>query len=113
MYKISALLVKYFKLRFQMVSSMHWESSKCNLVTSYGDYWARVFRSLYGFRIKKDQFNECANSIVICEIFQIEVSDGLIHQLGSCQNINLYPARVYRGTSFFRSLYAFRDPNDN
>ena len=31
------------------------------------------------------------NSIVIGEIFQIEVSDGLVHQLGSCQNINLYP----------------------
>ena len=38
---------------------------------------------------------------------------GGVHQLGSCQNINLYPARVYRGTNFFRSLYAFRDPNDH
>ena len=40
------------------------------------------------------------NSFVIGEIFQIEVSDGLVHQLKSCQNINLYPARVYMGMSF-------------
>ena len=53
------------------------------------------------------------NSIVIGEIFQIEVLDGLVHQLWSCQNINLYRARVYRGVSFLRSLYAFRDPNDH
>ena len=38
------------------------------------------------------------------EVFQIEVSDGLVHQLGSCQNINLHPARVYRGTSFFKEF---------
>ena len=29
------------------------------------------------------------------EVFQIEVSGG---RLGSCQNINLYPARVFTGT---------------
>ena len=33
---------------------------KCKLVSSCGDYWARVFRSLYAFRVKKDQMNECA-----------------------------------------------------
>ena len=53
------------------------------------------------------------NIMFIGEVFQIEVSDGLVHQLGSCQNINLHPARVYRCTSFFRSLYAFRDPNNH
>ena len=63
--------------------------------------------------LKRINLMSVQNSIVIGEIFQIEVSDGLVHQLGSCQNINLYPARVYRGTSFFRSLYAFRDPNDH
>ena len=72
---------------------------------------ARVFRSLFAFRVKRINLMSVQNSIVIGEIFQIEVSDGLVHQLGSCQNINLYPARVYRGTSFFRSLYAFSDPN--
>ena len=60
--------------------------------------------------LKRINLISVQNSIVIGEIFQIEVSDGLV---GSCQNINLYPARVYRGTSFFRSLYAFRDPNDH
>ena len=48
------------------------------------------------------------DSIFIREVFQIEVSDGPVHLLGSCQNINLYPARVFTGTQVFRSLYAFR-----
>ena len=53
------------------------------------------------------------NSIFIGELFQIEVSDGSVHWLGSCQNINLYPARVFTGTRGFRSLYAFTNPNDH
>ena len=69
---------------------------------------ARVFRSLYAFRVKRINLMSAQNSIVIGEIFQIEVSDGLV---GSC--LNFYPARVYRGTSFLRSLYAFRDPNNH
>ena len=73
----------------------------------------RVFSSLYAFRVNKDQFNEWQNSIVIGEIFQIEVSDGPVHQFGSFQNINLYPARMFTGTRVFRSLYVFRDPNDH
>ena len=52
------------------------------------------------------------NSIFIGEVFQIEVSVGLVHRLGSCQNIKLYPARVFTGTRVFRSLYAFRDSYD-
>ena len=40
---ISSLLVKYFESIFQMVSSIPWESSKRNLVTSYGDYWWHEF----------------------------------------------------------------------
>ena len=51
--------------------------------------------------LKRINLMNVQNSIVIGEIFQIEVSDGLVHQLGSCQNINLHPAGVYRGTSFF------------
>ena len=43
------------------------------------------------------------NSILIGEVFQIEVSDGLVHRLGSYQNINLYPARVFSGTRVLRS----------
>ena len=39
------------------------------------------------------------------EVFQIEVSDGLVHPLGSRRNVNLYPAVV--------SLYAFRVQKDH
>ena len=52
------------------------------------------------------------NGICTSEVFQM-VSDGSVHQLGSCQNINLYPARVFTGTRFFRSLYVFTNPNDH
>ena len=48
------------------------------------------------------------NSIFIGEVFQIEVSDGLVHSLGSCQKVNLYPARVITGARVLRSLYAIR-----
>ena len=40
------------------------------------------------------------------EVFQIEVSDGLVHPLGSRQNVNLYPAVVMTGARVSRSLYA-------
>ena len=48
------------------------------------------------------------NSIFNGEVFQIEVSDGLVHSLGSCQTVNLYPAGVFTGARVLRSLYAFR-----
>ena len=40
------------------------------------------------------------NSILIGEVFQIEVSDGLVHSFGSCQKIYLYIARVLMGHEF-------------
>ena len=40
------------------------------------------------------------NSIFIVEVFKIEVSDGLVHSLGSCQTANLYPAGVFTGHEF-------------
>ena len=40
------------------------------------------------------------NSIVIGEVFQIEVSDGIAQPLASHQNVNLYPARVFTGHTF-------------
>ena len=52
------------------------------------------------------------NSIFIGEVFQIEVSDGLVHPLGTRQNVNLYPAAVIAGARFFRILYAFRVKKD-
>ena len=48
------------------------------------------------------------NGICTGEVFQIEVSDGLFHPLGSPQNVNLYPAVVITGARVFRSLYAFK-----
>ena len=34
------------------------------------------------------------NIMLVGEVFQIEVSDGLVHPLGSHQNVNVYPAVV-------------------
>ena len=53
------------------------------------------------------------NSIFIGEVFQIEVSDGLVHSLGSCQKVNLYPARVFTGARVLRTLHTFRIRNDH
>ena len=50
--------------------------------------------------------------IFVGEVFQIEISDGLVHPLGSRQNVNLYPAVVITGARVFRSLYAFRVKKD-
>ena len=49
------------------------------------------------------------NIVPVGEVFQIEVSDGLVHPLGSRQNVNLYPA----GARVFRSLYAFKVQKDH
>ena len=53
------------------------------------------------------------NIMFVGEVFQIEVSDGLVHPLGSRQNVNLYPAVVITGAQFFRSLYAFKVQKDD
>jgi len=53
------------------------------------------------------------NSIFIGEVFQIEVSDGLVHSLGSCQKVNLYPARVFTGARVLRTLHTFTVRNDH
>ena len=53
------------------------------------------------------------NIMFVGEVFQIEVSDGLVHPLGSRQNVNLYPAVVITGARVFRSLYAFRVQKDH
>ena len=45
------------------------------------------------------------SSIFIGEVFPIEVLDGLVHSLGSCQKVNMYPARVFTGTSFEDFVY--------
>ena len=48
------------------------------------------------------------NSTFNGEVFQIEVSDGLLHSLGNCQTANLYQAGVFTGARVLRSLHAFR-----
>ena len=40
------------------------------------------------------------NIMLVGEVFQIEDSDGLVHPLGSRQNVNLYPARVFTSGEF-------------
>ena len=52
------------------------------------------------------------NIMLVGEVFQIEVSDGLVHPLGSRQNVNLYPAVVITGAQVFRGLYVFRVKKD-
>ena len=63
--------------------------------------------------LKRIKLMSVQNGICTSEVFQIEVSDGAVHQPGSCQNINLYPARVFTVTRVFRSLYVFTNPNDH
>ena len=48
------------------------------------------------------------NIMLVGEVFQIAVSDGLVRQGSPCsrQNVNLYPAVVITGARVFRSLYA-------
>ena len=44
------------------------------------------------------------NSIFIGEVFQIELSDGQVHPLGSRQIVNLCPTRAFTGTRVFMFL---------
>ena len=59
---------------------------------------ARVCRSLYFFRVQNEHsIVSVQNSIFIGEVFQIDVSDGPVHSLGSSQKVNLYLARLFTG----------------
>ena len=51
--------------------------------------------------------------IFVGEVFQIEISDGSVHPLGSRQNGSLYPAMVITGARVFRSLHVFRVQKDH
>ena len=74
---------------------------------------ARVFTGLYAFRVQNYHSKECTHIIFVGEVFQIEISDGLVHPLGSRQNVSLCPAMVITGARVFRSLYAFRVQKDH
>ena len=53
------------------------------------------------------------NSIFIGEVFQIEVSDGLVHSFGSCQkNILVHSQSIDGGTSF-EEFVCFRVQNEH
>ena len=67
---------------------------KINLYPARVFTGARVLRTLHTFRIRNDHSNVCIRSMFIGEVFPIEVSDGLLHSLGACQKVNLYPAGV-------------------
>ena len=51
--------------------------------------------------------------IFVGEVFQIKISDGLVHPLGSRQNVSPCPAMVMTGERVFRRLYAFRVQKDH
>ena len=53
------------------------------------------------------------NIMFVGEVFQIEISDGLVHPLESRQNVSLCPAMVITGARVFRSLDAFRVQKDH
>ena len=42
--------------------------------------------------------------MLVGEVFQIELSDGLVHPLKSRQIVNLCPTRVFTGTRVFMFL---------
>ena len=46
------------------------------------------------------------NIMLVGEVFQIEVSDGLVHPLESRQNVNLYPAKVFTSISVQNSIFS-------
>ena len=96
------------------------------LVHSFGSYQkiylyiarvltgARVFRSLYVFRVQNEHsIVSVQNSILIGEVFQIEVSDGPVHSLGSSQKVNLYLARLFTGAMRSLQVFTIRPDHSN
>ena len=61
---------------------------------------ARVFMFCKCLEFKRITPMSEKNTILFGEVFQIEVSAGLVHPLGSRQNVNLCPTRVFTGHIF-------------
>ena len=74
---------------------------------------ARVFRSLYAFRVQKDHSNDCAKYHVCRWSISNRGFRWSRPSLGSRQNVNLYPAVVITGARVFRSLYVFKVQKDH
>ena len=51
--------------------------------------------------------------MLVGEVFQIEVSDGLVHPFWSRQNVNLYPSVVMTGARVSRILYTYKVQKDH
>ena len=103
MYKIAFSLVKYFK----------WYGPRESLPSSFvclrgHEFLLVCMRLEFKIIISKS----VKHIIFVGEVFQIEISDGLVHPLGSRQNVSLCPAMVITGARFFRSLYVFRVKKD-
>ena len=105
MYKIAESLLKYFKSRSDGLVHSLGSSQKVNLYPARGTSF-EDFAYIYNSKMITPMYVQ--SSMFSGEVFPIEVLDGLVHSLGSCQKINLYPARVITGARVLRSLYAIR-----
>ena len=70
------------------------EGEKFNLEAARVFTGEGFFGISYVFKVSKNQSNESINSICIGEVFQVEVSDDLIHPL------NLYLEKCFWGHNF-------------
>ena len=104
MYKIAFSLVKYFRWYGPR------ESLPSSFVCSRGHEFLLVCMRLE-FKIIIPM--SVQDIIFVGEVFQIEISDGLVHPLGSRQNVSLCPAMVITGARVLRSLNAFRVQKDH
>ena len=69
---------------------------------------------MYVFRVQNEHsIVSVQNSIFIGEVFQIEVSDGPVHSLGSSQKVNLYLARLFTGAMRSLQVFTIRPDHSN
>ena len=70
--------------------------------------------SLYVFRVQNEHsIVSVQNSIFIGEVFQIEVSDGPVHFIGSSKKVNLYLARLFTGAMRGLQVFTIRSDHSN
>ena len=101
------------KIAFSLVKSFRWYGPRQSLLSSFVCLWGHEFLLVcMHLEFKSIISISLQHIIFVSEVFQIEISDGLVHPLGSRRNVNLYPAVVIAGARFFRILYAFRVKKD-
>ena len=103
-----------YKIAFSLVKSFRWYGPRESLPSSFvclrgHEFLLVSMRSEFKIIIPKS----VQHIIFVGVLFQIEISDGLVHPLGSRQNVSLCPAMVITGAGVFRSLYAFRVQKDH